>query len=80
MKITYWYAECLDDANAYSVRAKTKKACKAEVAERGGADFGPPVKVTIEYRDAFHLVEQLMGEGSGCDEACAVLDHREKGR
>jgi len=87
MKITYWYAECLDDSDAYAVRAKTKKAALAEVKERDwrraenpNADpvFGPVVKVTTEYADAFDLVQMLLGESGGCDESEATTEYEEK--
>lgn len=68
MKLTYWIAECLDDSHAYNIRAKTRKAVVAELAEKEGEireGYGPPKKVTVEYQDAFDLMDQCMNEGRG---------------
>jgi hypothetical protein len=65
MKLTYWYAQCLDDSEAYSVREKTKKAAVQKVADNPHTAFGPVTKVTVEYDNAFDLMEQCMGEGRG---------------
>ena len=40
MRLTYWVAARQDDADAYSIRAKTRKAVVAELTEAGA------VKVT----------------------------------
>jgi hypothetical protein len=62
MKLTYWYAKCLDDDNAYSIRTRTKKDCKGQRA--GDEDsYGPPVKVTIEYKDGFDLMQKIALDG-----------------
>jgi hypothetical protein len=63
MKLTYWYAERLDDSNVYSVRARTRREAKAHIAEYDHADYGPIVKVTVEYDNAFDLMAQCTGEG-----------------
>jgi hypothetical protein len=65
MKLTYWIADCLNDAPCYSVRAKTRREVKAELANREvrGGDYGKPRKVTVEYAGAFDLVLQCTGEG-----------------
>lgn len=65
MKLTYWYAECLDDSQCYSAIAKTKKAVIAHVAEHLHTKFGPVEKRELEYRDAFDLFEYVTGEGGG---------------
>lgn len=85
MKCTYWYAECLNDSDAYAIRAKTKKAALAQREERdwqkaegGEPCYGPVIKVVIEYRDAFDLVEWLMGEGRGSDESYAAHEYEKK--
>lgn len=82
MKVTYWYAECLNDSDAYAVREKTKKAALAEREERdwskaegGDPGFGPVVKVTTEYKDAFDLVQMLLGENGGADESFASYEN-----
>lgn len=65
-KLTYWYAERLDDADCYSVIAKTKREALAKVAESSHyADFGPVEKRTIYYGDAFDLFDQVTSEGGG---------------
>jgi len=71
MKLTYWYAQNLSDSNSYSIRTKTLTQCKAERAGQE-EDFAPPVKVTVEYRDGFHLMKQISGEGGNIDEAIAA--------
>jgi len=71
MKLTYWKAERLDDADAYSIREKTRKAALAKLAEYEDTDygvrFGPLVKVTLDYSDGFELMECLLGEGRGSE-------------
>ena len=64
-KLVYWYAECLNDADAYSVIAKTKKAALAELANRNAERFGEVEKRTITYRDAFDLFDWCTSEGGG---------------
>jgi hypothetical protein len=65
MKLTYWKAENLDGRDCYSIRAKTRKDCEKARADSGcPQDFAEPVKVVVEYRDAFHLVSIMRGEGS----------------
>jgi len=76
MKLTYWVAESLNDSEVYNVREKTKKAAVAEVEARDRtfgtedfgtqyANFGPVHKVTVEYADAFDMMEQCLIEGGG---------------
>jgi len=76
MKLTYWVAESLNDSEVYNVREKTKKAAVAEVeasdrtfgTEDFGtahADYGRVRKVTVEYADAFDMMEQCLVEGGG---------------
>lgn len=62
MKLTYWYAERLDDTDAYAIRQKTRKAALAEKATMP-EEWGDVVKVMVEYDDAFDLVERCCGEG-----------------
>lgn len=64
MKLTYWHAECLTDANVYDIRTRTRKEAKARLADRDPKDYGPVKKVTIEYADAFDLMEN-----------CSLEDH-----
>jgi hypothetical protein len=67
--LTYWYCACLDDADAYSIIAKTKKEAVAQRAERNrdrlGDRYAPPEKRVIQYRDAFDLFDWCTGEGGG---------------
>lgn len=64
-KLTYWYARCEDDSNAYSVRERTKRAAvrAREELRKGGAKYGPVFKVTVPYKDAFDLLKSALGEG-----------------
>lgn len=71
-KLTYWVAPALRDRRAYSIRERTKKACTAERDKRIASDlaegmsprdYGEPEKVVVEYRDAFDLVCQALGDG-----------------
>lgn len=70
MKLTYWVAECLNDANCYSIRTKTKRVCLRLVTEsRKGSrgcspEYAPPRRVTIEYADAFDLMRECSMEGA----------------
>ena len=64
-KLTYWYCACTDDADAYSIIAKTKKDAMQQLAERGTDRFEYPVKKTIYYKDAFDLFFWCTSEGGG---------------
>lgn len=79
MKVTYWFAECLEDSNVYSIRERLKKTAK-ELKDARPERFGPLVKVTVEYRDAFDLMSQATGEGGIFAEAQATwaADNKEK--
>lgn len=68
MKVTYWYSRCLDDSDAYSIRVRTKREAVARVQEAGGG-YGPVMKVTVEYRDGFDLLQRCLGEGRLYEEA-----------
>lgn len=67
MKLTYWVASCLDDSKVYNLRAKTRKALVElrDFSVKNGGQFGPPKKVSIEYRDAFDLAVECLCEGGG---------------
>ena len=70
MKLTYWVAHCENDHRCYNLRAKTRReivAALADIHPTLAQDYGPPLKVVVEYDDGFDLVEQAMGE-SGIDE------------
>lgn len=73
MKLTYWYAQRLDDSDVYSVREKTKKAALASVKEQSDfGHFGPVVKVEVEYDSGFDLLTYATGEGGIAEEAIAT--------
>jgi hypothetical protein len=63
--LTYWYAACLDDSDAYSIISRTKKDAKEQLELRGADRFGPIEKKTIQYRDAFDLFSWVSSEGGG---------------
>jgi hypothetical protein len=68
MKLTYWFAECLDDNVCYSIIKKTKRAAQLEREEKikeHGNRYGQVVKREIIYDDAFDLMDQLTCEGGG---------------
>ena len=68
MKLTYWYAQCLEDSDVYSVRTKTKREAVARRRELnddtfpGHDSYGPVIKVTVEYWNAFDLMEMCSQE------------------
>ena len=77
MKLTYWYSECQNDSDVYSIRERTKKAAVQALAElalpAGSTNQGPIVKVIVEYDDAFDLMVQMRhGEQAGYDEHMAT--------
>lgn len=63
--LTYWYCECKDDSDVYSIVEKTKKDAAAKRSAYGESRFEPPVKKTIQYRDAFDLFSWCTSEGGG---------------
>lgn len=69
-KLTVWIAEQGDDHPCYNLIGRTRKSVKEQIAERiaqgDRADrYEAPVKVEIEYRDAFDLFDRLTCEGGG---------------
>jgi len=70
--LTYWYCECQDDSDAYSIVAKTKKEAVLKRSQHSEGRFEPPVKKTIQYRDAFDLFSWCTGEGGG--RSCGTSD------
>ena len=72
MKLVYWYAQSLDDADCYSIRERTKKAALARKAEDDFNRYGPVVKVTVDYADGFDLLAQATSEGGIWQEAAAA--------
>lgn len=64
MKLIYWVADCETDSHCYSVRAKTKKECIAQVALRDTCNtYSEPRKVVVEYKDGFDLLVNALSEG-----------------
>jgi hypothetical protein len=65
MKLTYCVADALTDHPAYSIRERTRKACKERVEAQGeyANQYGEPRKIVVEYQDGFDLVRQALGEG-----------------
>lgn len=64
MRFTFFYAEALRDADAYSIRVKTlKEAKEGRFTYRGLPSHGPIYRVTVEYKDGFDLFNRCLGEG-----------------
>ena len=63
MRLTYWYSQCPDDSDVYSIREKTKREALAQIAIRGDTDWPKPVKVSLQYIDSFDLLEACSNEG-----------------
>lgn len=60
--LTYWACACLDDSDVYNIRARTRREA-VEQRQRAGTDrFGPPVKVKVDYTDAFDLLQLCLSE------------------
>ena len=69
MKLTYWHIQHLTDSDTYSIRTKTRREALALVRDHWApCDFDAATvhKVTVEYRDAFDLMEQCLSEDRGC--------------
>ena len=64
MRLTFWYAECLDDGDCYSIRERTKKEAvrQVELQDPYHSKFGPVEKVVIEYADGFELLDGVASE------------------
>ena len=77
MKLTYWYAECRDDHDCYSIRTRTKREATETKASREmhhGQQYGPVVKVVVDYRDGFELMFMCNSEGGLMEEAAATIE------
>lgn len=80
MKLTYWVAECLTDADCYSFRELTRGACAAMVqryvANHNNSNrFGPVHKVTVQYLSAFDLLDQCLSEGGIYEYEAEIKEH-----
>lgn len=65
MRLVYWVCPRLNDSRAYSIREATRAeaAAKRKAWGDGYAEsYGPPQRVTVEYRDALDLVRKTLGE------------------
>tara|TARA_R110000824_G_scaffold69297_6_gene178646 strand:+ start:59 stop:268 length:210 start_codon:yes stop_codon:yes gene_type:complete len=62
MRLTYWHSRCPDDSSVYSIRTKTKREALAQIEARGGSSWEAPVKVTLDYLDAFDLMAECSHE------------------
>jgi hypothetical protein len=63
LTLTYWVAAVKDGHPADSLRERTRKALRDRLEEEYGLTgwtdaFEAPRKVTVEYRDAFDLMER----------------------
>ena len=72
--LQYWVCNSLNDSRVYSFRAKTRRECSqflhdAIEGEWRRKNFSKPVKVEVEYADAFDLLCQCSGEGGLMAEA-----------
>tara|TARA_Y100000296_G_scaffold16120_1_gene18883 strand:- start:421 stop:852 length:432 start_codon:yes stop_codon:yes gene_type:complete len=76
MKLTYWYAQCPDDSDHYSIRTKTRKEAMQKWKEYGwdedlkdhpyhSIEDYKPRKVTIEYDSGFDLMIECLEDGCG---------------
>lgn len=77
MKLTYWVTGNIDQTmeECYWLRTKTKKEAKQELGfdnmspgER--ARWFGPVKVVVEYDNAFDLMQKTTGEGFYEESVC----------
>lgn len=64
-KLTYWYCASIGDSDVYSIISKTKKDALAQRERDGVKYYEPPVKKTLDYRDAFNLFDWATSEGGG---------------
>ncbi len=66
MKLVYWIAESYENS-AYSIRGKRRRDVVDELIAQGfipnSDSHGPIHKVTVEYDNAFDLLQQCLGEG-----------------
>ena len=63
--LTYWYIQCPNDSDVYSIREQTRNAALAALAETSWTKFHdcPVRKVTVEYHTAFDLMDLCSCEG-----------------
>lgn len=69
MKTSYWYSRCLTDADAYSIRKKSKREVARLIREMPHHRWGPIVRVTIEGKSLFSIIEDILSEGGNSAES-----------
>ncbi len=69
--LTYWIADNVSGSANYSIRAATRRECEATRQKWGAVGYGPPRKVSVQYRDALDLVDKCLGGDPGYFEAKA---------
>ena len=63
MTLTYWVAQNWTGPDVYSIRTRTKREAVAQLAKHAPGLYGPLHKVTVEYTNAFDLLDQCSNEG-----------------
>lgn len=61
--LTYWFCAILEDRPCYNIRARTKREAEAKRREEGADNYEAAVKVTVSFRDPFHLLTECLTEG-----------------
>ena len=63
-KLTYWCCRQEHDHECYNIRARTRKEAARQRAELFEPwKYTPPFKVVVQFRDAFDLLSECLGEG-----------------
>jgi hypothetical protein len=64
-KLTYWCCSQEHDNQCYNIRARTKRHANYLRSEYHEPErYSKPFKVTVEYKDAFELMDRCMAEGT----------------
>lgn len=64
MKLYVWIATQDTDSECYNIVTRTKKEALDKIKNHGG-EFSAPVRMVIEYKDAFDLFERCTSEAGG---------------
>ena len=61
MQLTYWVSVSSDEP-CYNIRRRTYKDCLASATlfRKSGWGYDQPNKITVEYTDAFDLINQTL--------------------
>ena len=62
MQLTYWVSVSSDEP-CYNIRRRTYKDCLASATlfrKSGCGEYAKPIKITVEYTDAFDLINQAL--------------------